>query len=55
MSPDGAQIAAADADGHASIIDAATGAEVHSFRMAVGRRQEVAGLQSGRTTAGEHG
>ena len=36
MSPDGAQIAAADADGSASIMEAATGADVHSFRMAAG-------------------
>ena len=40
VSPDGAHIAAADADGSASIIEAATGAVVHSFRMAVGRRHK---------------
>ena len=34
MSPDGAHIAAWDADGKATVLDAATGAEVHSFRMA---------------------
>ena len=36
VSPDGARIASADTDGHASIIDAATGAEVHTFRVALG-------------------
>ena len=56
VSPDGAHIAAADADGNASIIEAATGAEVHSFRMAAGiGDEEVAGLQSGRTTPGGYG
>ena len=38
VSPDGARIAAADADGNATIMEAATGAEVHSFRTAAGRR-----------------
>ena len=32
VSPDGARIAAADADGSASIMEAATGAVVDSFR-----------------------
>jgi WD40 repeat protein/predicted Ser/Thr protein kinase len=36
VSPDGARIAAADADGSASIIDSTTGEEVRSFRMAIG-------------------
>ncbi len=36
VSPDGARIAAADADGSAKIFDVATGAEVDSFRMDVG-------------------
>jgi WD40 repeat protein len=36
VSPDGARIASADNDGHASIIDAATGAEVYTFRVALG-------------------
>jgi eukaryotic-like serine/threonine-protein kinase len=34
ISPDGAHIAAADADGTVKIVEAATGAEVHSFRKA---------------------
>ena len=37
VSPDGSQIASAAYDGHASIIDTATGAEVYSFRVWSGR------------------
>ncbi len=36
VSPDGARIAAVDSDGSAGIVEAATGAEVHSFRCAIG-------------------
>ncbi|WP_165226845.1 serine/threonine-protein kinase [Aquisphaera insulae] len=34
VSPDGARVAAGDADGNATIVDVATSAEVFSFRMA---------------------
>jgi WD40 repeat protein len=36
VSPDGALIAAANADGSAGLIDSETGKQVHSFRMAIG-------------------
>ena len=53
VSPDGARIAAADADGSATIVEAATGAEVHSFRMAAaGIKRSLAYSPDGRLLAG---
>ena len=40
VSPDGARIAAADSDGTVRIIEAETGTEVHSFRMASRHREK---------------
>jgi WD40 repeat protein/predicted Ser/Thr protein kinase len=53
VSPDGARIAAGDADGRATIRDAATGAEVHAFGMAlVGAKKSLAYSPDGRLLAG---
>jgi WD40 repeat protein/predicted Ser/Thr protein kinase len=53
LSPDGARIAAADADGSATIMEAATGAEVHTFRMAqVGAKKSLGFSPDGRLLAG---
>ena len=53
MSPDGARIAAWDADRSATVLDAATGAEVHSFRMApAGSKKSLAYSPDGRLLAG---
>jgi eukaryotic-like serine/threonine-protein kinase len=54
MSPNGARIAVADADGSASIIDAATGAHLQSFRMAAGdfAKKSLAYSPDGRLLAG---
>ena len=55
VSPDGAHIAAADADGAASIMDAATGALVHSFRIGRRRRARSRWPTARRTTPGGYG
>ena len=56
VSPDGAHIAAADSDGTVSIMDAATGASCPFLSNGRQRlREEVASLQSRRTTAGRYG
>ena len=53
VSPDGARIAAWDADGSATVLDAATGAAVHSFRMAsAGSKESLAYSPDGRLLAG---
>jgi WD40 repeat protein/serine/threonine protein kinase len=53
VSPDGAHIAAADADGSARIMEAATGALVHSFRTAsTGETKSLAYSPDGRQLAG---
>ncbi len=53
VSPDGAHIAAADADGSAGIMEAATGAEVDSFRMALfGDKKSLTYSPDGRLLAG---
>ena len=53
MSPDGTHIAAWDADERAIILDAATGVEVHSFRMApAGAKESLAYSPDGRFLAG---
>jgi tricorn protease-like protein len=53
VSPDGARIAAADTNGSATILEAATGAEVHSFRMALaGEKKSLAYSPDGRLLAG---
>jgi WD40 repeat protein/predicted Ser/Thr protein kinase len=53
VSPDGARIAAGDSDGRATITDAATGAVLHSFRMAVGGvKKSLAYSPDGRLLAG---
>jgi WD40 repeat protein/predicted Ser/Thr protein kinase len=54
VSPDGAQIAAADAHGNASIVDSATGAIVHTFRIARrdGEKKALAYSPDGQLLAG---
>jgi WD40 repeat protein len=54
VSPDGARITAADADGSASIIDPATGERAHSFRIARrdGEKKALAYSPDGRLLAG---
>src|SRR5262249_45693638 len=61
VSPDGVHIAAGDADGGATILEAATGAEVHSLRMglvasnpfrAVSIKKSLAYSPGGRLLAG---
>jgi WD40 repeat protein len=53
VSPDGARIAAGDADGRATIMEAATGAVLHSFRMALeGAKKSLAYSPDGRLLAG---
>jgi WD40 repeat protein len=53
VSPDGARIAAWDADRSATVLDAATGAEVHSFRLApAGTKESLAYSPDGRLLAG---
>ena len=53
VSPDGARIAAGDADGSATVMDAATGAEVHFFRMATGgTKKSLAYSPDGQLLAG---
>ncbi len=53
VSPDGAHIAAKDTGGNATIMEAATGAVVHSFRMAnVGVKKSLAYSPDGRYLAG---
>jgi len=53
VSPDGAHIAAKDAGGNATIMEAATGAVVHSFRTAVvGVKKSLAYSPDGRFLAG---
>jgi WD40 repeat protein len=58
VSPDGARIAAGDADGSAKVVDAATGAELYSFRIAAAStKQALAYSPDGRLLAatGENG
>jgi eukaryotic-like serine/threonine-protein kinase len=56
VSPDGAHIAAGDVDGNMTVLEAATGAEVHSFRMArSGARRPLAYSPNGRLLAGPGG
>ena len=53
VSPDGAHIAAEDADGNTTIMEAATGARSHSFRTAaVGVKKSLAYSPDGRLLAG---
>ena len=52
ISPDGAQIAATDADGRASILEVATGADVQSFRTGCGDKKSLAYSPDGRLLAG---
>jgi eukaryotic-like serine/threonine-protein kinase len=53
VSPDGAHMAAADADGSATIMQAATGALVYSFRVAmVGDKKSLAFSPDGQLLAG---
>jgi eukaryotic-like serine/threonine-protein kinase len=55
VSPDGVRIASADRGGNASVIDAATGAEVFRFRVAVGGKTALAYRPDGRLLASTGG
>jgi eukaryotic-like serine/threonine-protein kinase len=53
VSPDGARIAAAGADGRVCVVEPATGAEVQSYRMALGQtKKSLAYSPDGRWLAG---